>query len=60
MPIRGAHIAGERNWAYMPTRGTLQRAGMPTIRELEEESQARPCSKAKRVAAVRELTPSLW
>jgi hypothetical protein len=22
--------------------------------------QRRPCSKAKRVAAVRELTPSLW
>ena len=27
---------------------------------LERESQTRPCSKAKRVAAVRELTPSLW
>jgi hypothetical protein len=28
--------------------------------ELPEKLQARPCSMAKRAAAVRELTPSLW
>jgi uncharacterized membrane protein YkvA (DUF1232 family) len=27
---------------------------------LQRESQTRPCSTAKRVAAARELTPSLW
>ena len=26
----------------------------------QRESQTRPCSTAKRVAAARELTPSLW
>jgi hypothetical protein len=29
-------------------------------RYLQREGQRRPCSRAKRVAAVRELTPSLW
>jgi hypothetical protein len=44
---------------YAHTRGSLQRAGMPTTGDSEEEIQTRPCSMAKRVAAVRELTPSL-
>jgi hypothetical protein len=50
----GAHSAAEGEWAYMPTRGATERG------YLQRKSQTRSCSKAKRVAAVRELTPSLW
>lgn len=41
-------------------REPLQRAGIPTTGDSEEETHTRPCSMAKRVAVVRELTPSLW
>ncbi len=44
--------------------GTLpthaQRELGPGGRLGEREAQARPCSKAKRVASMRVLTPSLW
>jgi hypothetical protein len=57
VPIWGVHVEMGIN---AHTRGSLQRAGVPTKGESEEETQTRPCSMAKRVAAVRELTPSLW
>jgi hypothetical protein len=56
MPIGVPILQVGGNGYKYPHEGTLQRAGMPTKRE----SQARSCSKAKRVAAVRELTPILW
>ncbi len=52
-----AHIAGEEAWAFMPIRGTTERGYLEG--NLESQSQARPCSMAKRVAAAREPTPSL-
>src|SRR5215212_2431907 len=54
LPIIDAHKCGLEEWAYMTTKGTRERD------HLERESQTRPYSTAKRVAAVRELTPSLW
>jgi hypothetical protein len=52
MPIWGAHIEMGIN-AHIRE---LQRGQG----YLERETQRRPCSNAERVAAVRELTPSLW
>ena len=37
-----------------------QRELLREQRRLESKTQRRLCSMAKRVAAVRELTPSLW
>ena len=52
-----AHIAGEKAWAFIPTRRTTERGYLEG--NLERQSQTRPCSTAKRVAAAREPTPSL-
>jgi hypothetical protein len=45
-----------RGNGYLYPQGELQREQGG----LERETQRRPCSKAKREAAVRVLTPSLW
>jgi hypothetical protein len=51
------HIAGEKAWAFVPIRVTTEREYLEG--NLERQSQTRPCSTAKRVAAAREPTPSL-
>ena len=51
------HIAGEKVWVFVPIRGTTGRGYLEG--NLERQSQTRPCSTAKRVAAAREPTPSL-
>ena len=38
----------------------LERAEKPALAGVLPSRQARPCSMAKRVAAVREVTPILW
>jgi hypothetical protein len=56
MPIWGAHIEMGIN----AHKGNHRRRGCLQERCSEEESQRSRCSMAKRVAAVREFTPSLW
>ena len=51
------HIAGEKVWVFIPIRVTAGRGYLEG--NLESQSQTRPCSTAKRVAAAREPTPSL-
>ena len=51
------HIAGEEAWVFMPIQGITGREYLQ--RNLKRRRQTRPCSTAKRVAATRELTPSL-
>ena len=44
----------------MPIRETTERGCLEGILARQSSSQTRPCSTAKRVAAAREPTPSLW
>src|SRR5215212_9547534 len=53
MPIRGPILQMRENGHKCPQRELLREQ-----RRLESKTQRRPCSIAKRVAAVRELTPT--